>query len=372
MFTRGFISSGNSSLTPVNPLADQNLTGTWTNSSLVWVRYKDTAANAEKLSLITTNDAWSSYTKTEQLDNPSSIYGGPRSSKTHWFFKGYNGPHYVIQMSNGALTQGASPTRLMYAYDHYNDTVVSQNWSSTISYADHDDAILRTGWANSTQSQSSGYIHGVNALNGKVFAAKGYSSLGSYILVSSDGGANFSVSYSSPGTYSFGGYSIACPGWTGATDGALFWYFGVDQDGAGGSSTKVNQVLKTEDGTNWTNIGTQSNGPGAPTYYGKTRLINVPGTNRIYHCNGSTLYKSTNGYQFTSVNSTGQNFENISFISSQHLIAVGASGTTLTIYKSSDTEDQIDSNTTWSSVNSFTISDADSVQEYAMHAPYPN
>lgn len=356
---------------------DQNLTGTWTDSSLVYARYRD-ASNVNKLSITVTNDAWTTYTKYESLADSNSLYGGPRSSKTHWFVKGYWGDYHAIRMSDGAKFSGNSsqPPYSMYAYEHFSNTVVSQNWSSSIGWNEHSEAITGTtsNWSVSTQSQTSGYIHGIHAMNGIVVAMKGHSSLGSYALISEDYGRNFSLAYTVPGEYAFGGYSIACPGWTGAASGtgAIFWHVGVDDDGTGPGTTKTNSVLYSEDGYNWTNLGAQSNGMGSPTYYGSTRIINIPGTNRLYWQNGTTLYKSTNGYQFSSVITSGPTLRNISFTSTGHLIGAQFSGTTVNIYKTNDTEDQITGSTTWSLVNQFTIADAASLNGNSLVAPYPN
>lgn len=381
MFTRGFTASGNRAQSPVNPLADQNLTGTWTDSSVIFVKYQN-ASSEDKLALIITNDAWANYTKFEQLDRPSGMYGGPRSSKTHWFVKGYSGPYYVLKMSDTTLANSGSasdPPENLFAYEHNSDSVITQSWSTDLGWATHADAITATNseWADATIPDYSsayryGYSHGVNAMNGFVIAARGHPNGGSHALISTNYGRAYSLSYASPGTYSFGGYTIACPGWTGATDGALFWHFGVDNDGAGGSSGKTNKVLMTEDGSSWTTLGNQANGMGAPSYNGQTKIINIPGTDRLYWRYGGTLYRSTNGYQFFITNTNGGNLYNVSVTSTNHLIGVGYSSNTVTIYKSSDTEDQIDSSTTWASVNSFTVSDAASTQQVSLSAPYPN
>ena len=361
--------------------------GSWTDSSLIAVRYKDTSTLARKLCLIMTNDAWSSYAKYEQLDDANSVYGGPRSSKTHWFVRGYWGDNYTINMSTGALTDTGSltPPYTGFVWDVNTDYVLSQRWDLNIARATHTSAISNSpSWTDVENTK--GYMHGINVLgNGTIVACKGYASnfqtAGTKAYVSTNGGLNWSVAYVSPGRYSFGGYSISFPGWTGAstTNGALFWYVGIDTDGAGSGTTLRDEVLYTEDGSNWSNLGIQSNGMGAPTYhssFGNDRLINVPGTNRIWTIkNGSTLWMSTNGYQFSSVNTNGSGIENIVYDNSKYFYGAAINGTGIDIYKTSDVESQITSTTTWNKVgNTIDIVDAGGIDsgQMSLYAPWPN
>ena len=330
-----------------------------------------------------TNDAWSSYTKYEQLADANSLYGGPRSSKTHWFVRGYFGDNYTINMSTGTLINSGNIAAPYtgFVWDVNTDYVFSQRWSQDIARATHTSAISNSpSWFD--KNSSNGYMQGINVLgNGTIIACKGYNnaSFGTYALKSTDGGQTWTNAYTSPGTYSFGGYSISFPGWTGAStsNGALFWHTRVDTDGAGSGTTLNEEVLYTEDGLNWNNLGSQVNGMGAPTYHsdlGWDRLINVPGTNRIWTIkNKSTLYMSTNGYQFSSVNTNGNGIENIVYDNSRYFYGAVKNGTGIDIYKTSDIESQITSSTTWSKVgNTIDIVDAAQIEQFSLYAPWPN
>ena len=82
---------------------------------------------------------------------------------------------------------------------------------------------------------------------------------------------------------------------------------------------------------------------------------------------------STNGYQFSSVNTNGNGIENIVYDNSRYFYGAVKNGTGIDIYKTSDIESQITSSTTWSKVgNTIDIVDAAQIEQFSLYAPWPN
>tara|TARA_B100000902_G_scaffold395043_1_gene452702 strand:+ start:483 stop:1619 length:1137 start_codon:yes stop_codon:yes gene_type:complete len=274
-----------------------------------WVKYTDNQGNG-KSSYIVTNDEFSSTTVHDGEDDINSTMGNWCCSGDYIHFSGYWGPHHMIKVSDLTHTDGGpSPdyyNRSPFTYDsNYEDNMVSTYWGGYMSpkYTTNNANTPNPSFSTPTYSGFSmtrGYIHGAATLDGVTAIAIGTNDSGvegSRIIRSTNGGATF-TEHNIQTYYSFGGYLGAYPDY----DGGKFMWWRLN---ASSSNSGTNSTYSSSNATSWTLEGSQSNGPGAPSYHGYPdglEIVYNKETSKFYYAWASTTLKeSSDGVTWTNV-----------------------------------------------------------------------
>ena len=328
--------SGSFSAKPVPPVPP--FTGElYQKSYAALILYTNTSSQT-KTSFIVTNDTFENTTVYDGKNNYSdSVMGGFTGTRTHMHARGYWGSHRMIKMSDLSYTEGSGTSPSEYArspftYNHsYPNNLIGANWSNNAYYTTSNTTtpvptfsvgILTT--TSGITTSGSGYIHGTASMNGYSLWGSGTQAAGmdkSRIFKTTDGGVNWTEIYSSS-PYSFGGYLGAYPDYNG---GKFMWWLRVSNTAS---------VLSSSDGESWTNEGSQSNGPGSPSYHGLQEIVYNKHTSKFYYCWRSTVCKeSSDGVTWTTAQTFSTKHYNVVVMFDGSMVGMTVDGSNVKFYK---------------------------------------
>ena len=302
-----------------------------------WFKYNDGSGNTRS-SYIVTNNEFTSTTVHDGENDINSTMGNWCCSGDYIHFAGYWGPHHMIKVSDLTHTDGGPSAdyynRSPFTYDsNYSSNMVSTYWTgySSPKYTTNNANTPNPTFSAPTYSgfsNTSGYIHGAATLDGISAVALGTSGTGNRIMRSTDGGATFTV-HTHQSYYSFGGYLGAYPDYNGGK--FMWWVLNTTSSNSGTNST-----YSSSNATSWTLEGSQSNGPGSPSYHGYPEGLEIvynKETSKFYYAwSSSTLKESSDGVTWTNVTLPNTNRQ-VAVMKNGDMVGLVVDGTNAKFYK---------------------------------------